>query len=1129
MSGIGNPTFLVPVSGDRLVDGLIHARAWSDDGIRYSYEIEASDFEYDDISDAIISTDLLLENVQRVTTSQIDAIQFALDSSSGLASQHGFSVEGFTDLRVNKDANTGNWPHIRVAESTTNYSVREPLPAQAFVTDFPGGDITGSSLSDDGDVWFTVDIYRDPVAGNKAWYTHLHELGHALGLRHPHAELPDREHQFGPLASKFGTHEFTAMAYSQTGATDYPQTYMMLDIAALQHIYGADFDSPQSSNPGNTTYSWEPTSGRTYVDGVVAIEPDTQVIFATIWDAGGIDTYDLSAYRSDLRIWLEPGAANTFASEQLAQVATDQNATGNIFNALQYNDDERSLIENVIGGTGDDVIVGNRASNAITGGAGSDLIIGGPLDDVSSDVARFEGRVAEHEITIEYDPDGQSVVDFENPYGVSPNSPSPKFAISDERPEAIGDRDLLFGIEQVSFNDTGSIRLVFFGSDESNTINANNFANIILGEAGPDRIVAGGGDDLIVLRDFGGAGTTQELIDGGEGVDTLDMSQVALGRNAAGIGVRISASHHVNAALGVDIQSIENLVGTHGWDYLEGNAGDNRIWGVGGDDHIEGLSGDDTISGGDGRDALFGGAGRDEISGGKGDDRLEGGHGADVLTGGQGDDNFVLKVSDGAWIDEITDLHSGDRIFILSSDGGVASSWPSIERSGIFGSNKFRLTWTDDTGVVQAEVVSPSGLDVLESAIFIGSSIDSAVLGSPLEVNAPPIVDVQDVRVPVNGSRLLSEYLHSIDYDGDTVRFFQIQSEGSSNQVKLFGEVIDVSVALTFQDPGSLSLLGATRSADDSFKVRASDGTMWGDWETFTVTSFVAPLRVIGTSLDERLEGDIGADKIWGNAGNDKIYGRDGNDTLKGGEGADKLWGGEGVDRIHGGNRNDQLYGGGGNDKLWGGHGDDLVHAGSGDDLAVGGAGADRIHGHSGDDLIQGGDGRDKIWGNEGIDTIVAEDGDDKVFGGNDGDRIDGGNGNDWLYGQLGEDHLIGGDGNDVLKGGEDRDKLQGGRGDDRIDGGNGNDVLSGAAGNDQLWGGAGKDIFEFRPNFGRDTVEDYEVGVDKINFRGTRAELDDLQIEQVGKNTSISWGSDDTLVLVDTFATHLTSDDFIF
>lgn len=50
---------------------------------------------------------------------------------------------------------------------------------------------------------------------------------------------------------------------------------------------------------------------------------------------------------------------------------------GHVFNALLFYGNEASLIENAIGGAGDDILVGNFGSNLLDGGAGDDELIGG--------------------------------------------------------------------------------------------------------------------------------------------------------------------------------------------------------------------------------------------------------------------------------------------------------------------------------------------------------------------------------------------------------------------------------------------------------------------------------------------------------------------------------------------------------------------------------------------------------------------------------------------------------------------------------------------------------------------------------------------------------------------------------
>jgi Ca2+-binding RTX toxin-like protein len=103
--------------------------------------------------------------------------------------------------------------------------------------------------------------------------------------------------------------------------------------------------------------------------------------------------------------------------------------------------------------------------------------------------------------------------------------------------------------------------------------------------------------------------------------------------------------------------------------------------------------------------------------------------------------------------------------------------------------------------------------------------------------------------------------------------------------------------------------------------------------------------------------------------------------------------------------------------------------------------------------------------------------------GGNGNDTLTGTAGNDLLNGGNGNDSLIGYAGNDTLIGGNGTDFLVGSAGDDLLDGGNGSDTLRGGLGNDTLTGGNGQDIFVFASGEGIDTINDFQLGTDKIGL----------------------------------------------
>ncbi len=403
-SGGANATKAVSLTGNQKLDGILTEVAWGGKSIDYSFPTTKSVYGYTQQTD-------LTQGFFKTTLGQQQAARFALDADTGLhaAASAGFSVEGFTNLGVNYDA-TPDTDQIRLANTTSSWL------ATAEVADFPGNYVT-SETQDNGDVWFgtgyrgTIYDYAKPVAGNYAWHTHLHEIGHALGLKHG-----NENSLAGPLPSNVDSIEFSVMTYcgyigDDANGYQYenwgaPQTYMMLDIAALQHMYGADF----TTNSGNTVYSWTPGNGNTLVNGVAAITPGGNRIFATVWDGGGSDTYDLSAYKTNLKIDLNAGGYSTFSAGQLADLGGGPNAgyaRGNIFNALQYNGDARSLIENAIGGSGNDTILGNQAKNVLTGNggkdtldgaAGNDVLVGGAGSDVliggrGNDTLRLQGGV----------------------------------------------------------------------------------------------------------------------------------------------------------------------------------------------------------------------------------------------------------------------------------------------------------------------------------------------------------------------------------------------------------------------------------------------------------------------------------------------------------------------------------------------------------------------------------------------------------------------------------------------------------------------------------------------------------------------------------------------------------------
>src|SRR6185312_12381836 len=150
----------------------------------------------------------------------------------------------------------------------------------------------------------------------------LHETGHLLGLKHPHeADAP-----FPAMPADKDSLEYSIMSYHSyvgsplsgytNGTYSFPQSLMMYDIAAIQAMYGANYNT----NSGNTVYTWNPTTGQESINGVGQLAPGGNKVFETIWDGGGTDTYDFSNYTTALKIDLNPGGWTTTSTTQLASL-----------------------------------------------------------------------------------------------------------------------------------------------------------------------------------------------------------------------------------------------------------------------------------------------------------------------------------------------------------------------------------------------------------------------------------------------------------------------------------------------------------------------------------------------------------------------------------------------------------------------------------------------------------------------------------------------------------------------------------------------------------------------------------------------------------------------------------------
>jgi serralysin len=240
--------------------------------------------------------------------------------------------------------------------------------------------------------------------GDFGFVTILHELGHLLGLEHPHYDggsdlfFPGAEEEKSPGDFGLAGPAYTLMSYTYDNEDlinefGMPISYMALDIAALQFLYGANM----SYHDGATTYE---------------LDPEAEGIY-TIWDTGGIDVIELvndniidstsaiidlraaSIDTDDLNAVVDSsgfgGYISSFPDEYLLEDFGDDYPLEQLFDfiSLFFNESLNNgltiapgvVIENAIGGDAADILIGNEVANELSGRKGDDTLFGGDDDD----------------------------------------------------------------------------------------------------------------------------------------------------------------------------------------------------------------------------------------------------------------------------------------------------------------------------------------------------------------------------------------------------------------------------------------------------------------------------------------------------------------------------------------------------------------------------------------------------------------------------------------------------------------------------------------------------------------------------------------------------------------------------
>jgi Ca2+-binding RTX toxin-like protein len=419
----------------------------------------------------------------------------------------------------------------------------------------------------------------------------------------------------------------------------------------------------------------------------------------------GTDLADYSARTSGVTVSVET-TANDGEPGELDNVKVDvENVTGGSGNDVLLGG---TPINVLAGGDGDDSLDGEAANDVLDGGAGADILAGG----AAVDTVTYAGRSAAVVVTI----DGAA----------NDGTPGELDTVKADVETVIGGS----GNDDLS----GSILAeTLFGGAGADTLRGEGGIDVLWGDAGNDLLEGGAaadtmnGDDGDDTLEGGAGGDTHN---GGAGFDSADYSA-----RTASVTASLDGSANDGETVEVDNvkPDVERLLGGGGDDTLTGNNGINTLEGGAGDDLMDpGKGAGDQLLGGPGTDTvtysartapvtldldgladdgelnendrididvenLTGGAGNDRLAGSAAGNVLSGGTGNDILDGGLGGDLFV-----GGSGTDTADYSSRSAAVIADPDG-----WADDGEAG-----EYDLVETDVEGLAGG-----SGNDVLTGAL----------------------------------------------------------------------------------------------------------------------------------------------------------------------------------------------------------------------------------------------------------------------------------------------------------------------------------------------------------------------------------------------------------------------------
>lgn len=453
------------------------------------------------------------------------------------------SVEGARQNGADIVVTLGTVPGVFTA---TNVLGRAFFPYTINESYYPGAP---------GDIWLNASssmLTYNFNPGSVEYFLVLHELGHALGLKHPH----DSGGTGRPTFAALGIQDFdmdwaTVMSYEDdyefnTVSWD-PITPMLLDVFALQALYGPNLNT----NAGNDRHNL--VSGGTY---------------QVIWDPSGNDTLTVSGESEGWTIWLEDGVA----------LPSDEVSLGSPYSFYWL----LGEFENVTGTAHGDDIGGDSLGNALLGLGGNDVIDAGPGNDILNGGAGADLMVGGDGSDVYYVDNSNDVVYEDNAGATGGNDVVCSYLSAYTLPDFI-EYGRVLATGGASLTGNGLVNVIY-GGPGNDTLSGLGGGDVLFGDAGADTMIGGDGNDIYYVGDATDVVTEANATPGIGGNDVA-CSYVA------------DFTLPTNVEYGILLGGawINDLSGNVLNNVMYGNGNNNLLAGRGGIDVMVGLGGNDIF------------------------------------------------------------------------------------------------------------------------------------------------------------------------------------------------------------------------------------------------------------------------------------------------------------------------------------------------------------------------------------------------------------------------------------------------------------------------------------------------------------------------------------------------------